>query len=109
MPTDMSVAIDSGYPLKGEKVIRVGEMLFINWTSADMSDSNIILFKGNEKVALTNKQVSDGQNGISIFIDNAFFTEEFFPCKIRVEMKQSKDMFMETESFKVLRDNDKGA
>ena len=99
----------SAYPLKGEKVIRIGEVLFLNWNNLDITNVNIIFFKGTEKIPLSNKEVIDGQNSFSIFIDNSFFTEEFLECYVRLEMKENSEIFTETTVFKILRADDKGA
>ena len=97
------------YPHKGEKVIRVGEILFLNWNNADITNVNIIFYKGDKKIPLSNKEVTDGQNSFNIFIDNSYFTEEFLECYVRLEMKENPKVFMETPIFKVLRTEDKGA
>mgnify|MGYP003395890558 CR=1 FL=1 len=99
----------TSYPKKGEKVIRVGEILFLNWNNFDLSNINVVFYKGTERIPLINKQVSDGQNSFNVFIDNSFFTEEFRECRARLEMKENPEIFIETNNFKILRADDKGA
>ena len=95
------------YPDTGENVIKVGEILSLNWITADISNVNIIFYKGIEAIPLTNKQVIDGENGFSIFIDSSFFTEEFRKCYIVVELKEDSTVRAETPIFKILRTDDR--
>jgi hypothetical protein len=99
----------SKYPIIGEKVVKVGEILFLNWNNMDITNINIIFYKGLERIPLTNKEVIDGQNSFSIFIDSSYFTEEFLECKVRLEMKENPNIFIETDHFKILRSDDRSA
>jgi hypothetical protein len=95
------------YPKVDDMVIRVGEILFLNWDNKDMTNVNVIFYKGTERIPLINKQVIDGQNSVNIFIDNSFFTDEFKECHIRLEMIENPSIFVETPIFKVLRTEDR--
>lgn len=97
------------YPLKGENAIKIGEVLSLNWKNADISNVNIIFYKGIEAIPLTNKEVIDGENGFTIFIDSSFFTEDFMECHVGIEMKEDKSIFVESPIFKVLRTDDRSA
>ena len=97
------------FPHIGDNVIRIGDTIFLNWVNNNITNVNVIFFKGIERIPVTNLTVIDGQNSFNIFIDNSFFTDEFLNCKIRVEMKENPDIFVETLQFKVLRQNDKSA
>ena len=105
----MSITVTAKYPKVGEKVIKIGEILFLNWNNVDITNVNIIFYKGTERIPVSNKEVIDGQNSFNIFIDSSFFTEEFLECKVRLEMKENPEIFTETEIFKVLRPDDRSA
>ena len=109
MAQPKNILSNNGYPKKGDYVIKVGEILFLNWKNADISHVNITFYKGNEPIPLTNKEVIDGENGFSIFIDSSFFTEEFRECQAVVELKEDPNIYVETPIFKVLRTDDRNA
>ena len=91
------------FPNIGDNVIRIGQSISLVWQSIDLTNVNIIFYKGNDRLLVTNKVSIDGQNKFSIFIDNSFFSPDFLPCKIRVEMKENPEVFSDSPIFKVLR------
>ena len=103
----VQIPIEPQYPFKDDFVIRIGEILLLNWNNFDITNVDVIFFKGDEKIPLSSKEVIDGQNSFNIFIDNSFFTEEFLQCKIRLQMKENPNIFAETAIFKVLRTEDR--
>jgi hypothetical protein len=90
-------------PKKGEYVVRVGQTLSLVWNTTNLSNVNIVFYKDTTRLLVTNKTTRDGQNKYSLFIDNSFFSPEFLPCKIRIEMKENPDIFNDSPTFKVLR------
>jgi hypothetical protein len=109
LPTGSLLVKQYPQPSLGEYVIRVGELLFLNWNNFDVTNTNVIFYKGDERIPISNKEVIDGQNSFSIFMDNSFFTDQFIPCHVRLEMKENPNIFVETPTFKILRAEDKGA
>ena len=103
MASNNNLLTSAEYPNKGDYVIRVGQTISLTWNTADLSNVNIIFYKGTDKLLITNKVSKDGQNKYSLFMDNSFFSPEFMPCKIRVEMKENPLIFSESPTFKVLR------
>ena len=91
------------FPLPGELVIKIGQTISLVWTNFDISTVNIIFYKGSDRLYITNKAVIDSGNKYSIFIDNSFFSANFLQCKIRVEMKESPNIYIDSEIFKVIR------
>ena len=101
--------IYTGFPRKGDNVVRIGDVVSLNWKNMDLSNVNIIFYKGEERIPVTNKEIPDGQNSFNIFIDNSFFTEEYKKCFVRIEMKENPLIFQETPKFNVLRNDDRSA
>jgi hypothetical protein len=99
------VTPESRYPKLGadEYVVRVGQNISLVWNSLDLTNINIVFYKGQDRLLITNKISKDGPNKYNIYIDNSFFSPDFMPCKIRVEMKEDKNIYSESPIFKVLR------
>ena len=91
------------FPSVGDFVIRVGQTITVVWISEDLSNVNIVLFKGDTRLLITNKISNDGRNKFTIFVDNSFFSADFRLCKIRIEMKENPQIFSESPPFKILR------
>ena len=95
--------IRNEFPSIGDSVIRIGQTITLVWVSEDLTNINVVLYKGNTRLVITNRTSIDGRNKYTIFVDNSFFSANFLPCKIRIEMKENPNIFTESPSFKVLR------
>ena len=91
------------YPERGDLVVKIGQVISVVWNNFDISTVNIIFYKGNQRLYITNKAVKDEKNNYSIFVDNSFFSADFLPCKIRVEMKEFPNVYIDSAFFKVIR------
>jgi hypothetical protein len=101
----LNTTTSSRYPKLGadEYVIRVGQSISLVWNSEDITNINIVFYKGDARLLVTNKVTKDGPNKYSIYVDNSFFSPDFMPCRIRVEMKENSNVYSESPIFKVLR------
>ena len=91
------------YPEKGDLVVKVGQVISVVWDNFDISTVNIIFYKENQRLYITNKAVIDEKNNYSIFVDNSFFSADFLPCKIRIEMKEDPTLCKDSDIFQVIR------
>ena len=91
------------YPEPGDFVVKIGQVISVVWNNLDISMVNVIFYKGNQRLYITNKAVKDEKNNYSIFVDNSFFSADFLPCKIRIEMKESPSVYVDSNIFKVIR------
>lgn len=91
------------YPEKGDLVVKVGQVISVVWDNFDISTVNIIFYKENQRLYITNKAVIDEKNNYSIFVDNSFFSADFLPCKIRIEMKEDPTLYKDSDIFQVIR------
>lgn len=93
-----------GFPLAGEKIIRVGQTVDIIWNNSIVPSINLFFMKGGAKIPITVlKEQTD--NSKSFAIDITHFSDEYLPCKVRLESTDVDTIFDESVVFKVLRSN----
>ena len=94
----------TGFPQAGERIIRVGETLNIFWNSTLIPEITMYFMKGGTKIPVTVLK-EDIRNKKSFVIDITHYSDEYLPCKIRVESSVITTIFDESAVFKVLKSN----
>ena len=93
-----------GFPLAGEKIIRVGQTVDVIWNNSIVPSINLFFMKGGAKIPITVlKEQTDKSK--SFAIDITHFSDEYLPCKVRLESTDVDTIFDESVVFKVLRSN----
>jgi len=95
---------EAGFPTVGEKIIRIGETFDVEWNNTIVPTINIFFIKGGQKIPVVIMK-EESANKKSFVIDTSHFSEEYVPCKIRIESTDIDTIFDETFVFKVLKSN----
>ena len=102
--TENSIAPFAGFPLAGERIIRVGDTFKIYWDYKLISDVDVFFIKGGTKIPVTLIEPQDP--GIKAFVISIIhFSDEYLPCKVILQSKKIDTIFDESFVFKVLKGN----
>lgn len=94
----------AGFPLAGERIIRVRDTFKLQWNYELIPDVDVFFIKGGTKMPIT--LIEPQLSGIKAFVITiAHFSDEYVPCKVRIQSKKIDTIFDESFTFKVLKGN----
>jgi hypothetical protein len=95
---------EAGFPQAGEKIVHVGDTFTLDWQNTLVPAINVFFMKGGQKIPVTIMK-EETENRKAFVIDITHFSDEYVPCKIRIESTTVDTIFDETVVFKVLKSN----
>jgi hypothetical protein len=95
---------EAGFPQAGEKIIHVGDTFTLDWQNTIVPAINVFFMKGGQKIPVTIMK-EETESRKAFVIDITHFSDEYVPCKIRIESTEINTIFDETVVFKVLKSN----
>lgn len=94
----------AGFPLVGERIIRVGMTFSFEWNYKLIPDVDVFFIKGGTKMPVT--LIEQDTPGVKKFVITiAHFSDEYVPCKVILQSKKIDTIFDESLTFKVLKGN----